>query len=1286
MSRGRRNAEDFNDHPPAPAAAQQRADRAGAGPARQRRPLQSTPGSAQPDLQLKASRRDATHQTAPSWRADYNAMWSMLTGEPDHAQSADLARATPQATTSDSPRPPETSTPMSINDDDRGGGYKRRPTDARDDRSRGDADSQGPHPDALSPLNWLNPPREQRADARDQYPALSPLRWLDSLGSTTTSKGADADSSGAVVQAKGELAGPEIQGSAARGVASANSPLPHLDTIQQSFGRHDVSHVRAQLGGAGTDAAESIGAEAYATGNRIAFADPSPSLHTAAHEAAHVVQQRSGVSLKGGVGQAGDPYEQHADAVADAVVRGESAEHLLGAGGAPGTPSTAVQRRAKKRKSSGKVYVEIGGEKLAIEGDSLIRHEDVLGTITGGRALAKGLRSKAPDQIDFTPAEGVTSPPAGDLLAGAADGTRVTSGDTVWVWSEGGWNSLAGRKGRGGGEFGGYKKTGGGSVAAALTKLVATGAIALPPEQIAVIDAVSKVETGGDIGAVNTYDDQVMSIGFKQVVLGHGSLEKLMVSAPAGFAKHGLTVDTSKRYPKRKEWSHSPHQIVGAPDAEDLRSPEWAAKFYAASMEPDVVAAMCKLMLAEMAEVSATTASKGGANTNWLDDPTAHAWLLEVNNNRPAYMTIVVTQVANAPATDRDAFLDALAAAIIATYVEQEPLLHYKRAKRGKVLTPDQDAALLDKMKLKYEAKGRHKGENIVTKIPRQLGGAPGESSPAAATNRGAASTPALGSAATTTAAATPQRTPSASTRASWTDQAWGAGQSGHPTPSGPTPSAGSRTPVAQPKAADSQDDDAPWFFGGDDVESDHPDPWAMPAQSSPTRGTGPAKAADVSQTAAQIGGTLLDAISGLATPLLGDDQGGKQKKPTTSPSAPVAPVAPRSHAPVGPGDVRAFDGKELGELVAQLGSPEASAIAADLAGLVALSDTLRRKASEREEHGADRDRLVAAIGALKARLAALPAGRNADAADRFKASVNRTLQEISPFYFQSRNVDILEVPEVTKTRTCNVTVLGMALESLGKDASMYRGRWDGVEAAAGVYKHKLDGSDPKSRGAVDATQGQGASRTNLIGMRLPDFLELAAIALAMPNGTDESAVKAGAKEAWDGILAWGNLQTLATQFGVSASIEYLDVSGTAKSRKKHTDSKALRAHGKKHRPDVEKYLNAHIAAEESGSKKSKDKEDALRPAYEAAVSNDDLDATVSIDAYREYVQKKVGAELDSGAAVIVGLANHFVKLQAIADDHIVVNDPARASRQGTVLSYEEARAMGYFHMRFVLR
>ena len=64
-------------------------------------------------------------------------------------------------------------------------------------------------------------------------------------------------------------------------------------------------------------------------GNNVAFAQ-TPDLHLAAHEAAHVVQQRQGVSLSTGVGQVGDSYERHADAVADRVVAGQSATDLLG--------------------------------------------------------------------------------------------------------------------------------------------------------------------------------------------------------------------------------------------------------------------------------------------------------------------------------------------------------------------------------------------------------------------------------------------------------------------------------------------------------------------------------------------------------------------------------------------------------------------------------------------------------------------------------------------------------------------------------------------------------------------------------------------------------------------------------------------------------------------------------------------------------------------------------------------------------------------------------------------
>ncbi len=135
----------------------------------------------------------------------------------------------------------------------------------------------------------------------------------------------------------------DIHEIAAQGTRGSGSALPHGDAIQAAFGRHDVSGVQAHTGGAAAEANKSMGAEAYASGNNIAFKG-APDLHTAAHEAAHIVQQRAGVSLSGGVGQTGDKYEQHANTVADAVVQGKSAESLLDTM-AGGSGSDNVQRK-----------------------------------------------------------------------------------------------------------------------------------------------------------------------------------------------------------------------------------------------------------------------------------------------------------------------------------------------------------------------------------------------------------------------------------------------------------------------------------------------------------------------------------------------------------------------------------------------------------------------------------------------------------------------------------------------------------------------------------------------------------------------------------------------------------------------------------------------------------------------------------------------------------------------------------------------------------------------------
>ena len=138
----------------------------------------------------------------------------------------------------------------------------------------------------------------------------------------------------------------DIERTAASGVGGVAGSLPYGDRIAASFGRHDVTDVPAHVGGKAAEACDAIGAEAYATAGHTAFKS-APDLHTAAHEAAHVVQQRAGVQLKGGVGQAGDRYEQHADRVADLVVQGRSAEGLLstmsGAGSSSSTAAGSVQ-------------------------------------------------------------------------------------------------------------------------------------------------------------------------------------------------------------------------------------------------------------------------------------------------------------------------------------------------------------------------------------------------------------------------------------------------------------------------------------------------------------------------------------------------------------------------------------------------------------------------------------------------------------------------------------------------------------------------------------------------------------------------------------------------------------------------------------------------------------------------------------------------------------------------------------------------------------------------------
>jgi hypothetical protein len=165
--------------------------------------------------------------------------------------------------------------------------------------------------------------------------ALAPVqRKAESLGQVAQPVQRKADGT----------SGGEVMAAAQHGVSGPPQALPHGDRIQALFGRHDVAGIRAHVAGPAAEASEQIGAAAYATGSLVAFRE-APDLHTAAHEAAHVVQQRGGVQLRGGIGETGDAYERHADAVADAVVAGKPAGGILDqmAGGSSSLPG--VQKK-----------------------------------------------------------------------------------------------------------------------------------------------------------------------------------------------------------------------------------------------------------------------------------------------------------------------------------------------------------------------------------------------------------------------------------------------------------------------------------------------------------------------------------------------------------------------------------------------------------------------------------------------------------------------------------------------------------------------------------------------------------------------------------------------------------------------------------------------------------------------------------------------------------------------------------------------------------------------------
>ncbi|HEX5143941.1 MAG TPA: hypothetical protein VFW21_08740 [Mycobacterium sp.] len=460
-------------------------------------------------------------------------------------------------------------------------------------------------------------------------------------------------------------------------------------------------------------------------------------------------------------------------------------------------------------------------------------------------------------------------------------------------------------------------------------------------------------------------------------------------------------------------------------------------------------------------------------------------------------------------------------------------------------------------------------------------------------------------------------------------------------------------------------------------------------------------------------GGPTLRALNALRRVPAGPDHGSSVTRPagpTLSPAAPIPPptkapapstpavaVEPPAAAAVPTGPRAALSDHALEAMIGPLSTnPAVVEVARDLAVLEHQTQTIQRD-KDNQELAKDRDQLVADIGSLRLKIAALDkAGLRAEVLDKLKALLYRAIDQISPYYYQAPNIDILETANATAT--CNITSLSMALEGLGKSPGNYKGDKQTIAEISQVYRSELAGANDRVGSA-------------LTGLRLPDYLELVAIARVLvgksrrprcPVATPK-AIQDAVKYVLKDEFVIGNvgfLVGLAEDFGVPAHYKYLEF-GEANKKNYPRDgvhpSETLKIYGKEHRKAGEREADSrneieHIDARLSSARgKDKERLEKQRTELQAKIvesgslSTGKIERELPLERYKETVIHGIMPEVDAGNQVVVGLYNHFVRLQSLDDDHIVVDDPGRSTRANLKITWEEARAMGYFWVWIVV-
>jgi len=221
---------------------------------------------------------------------------------------------------------------------------------------------------------------------------------------------------------------------------------------------------------------------------------------------------------------------------------------------------------------------------------------------------------------------------------GAGSVLRLGRGDR-WIVSDGSaWIDMTGQHvGKG------FELAGGGRVEDKLRALAAAKKITVSNDEIELMQRISEVESGGQLEDINTYDSDVVSLGFIQYTLA-GQLQELIEMAPQAFARYGIQLGPTTTL-KRSIGNVRVKGIQGVKDLQELRGLEWVVKFFLAGLDPDVIAAQVKKAQDEFAAVEHDHLG-AVSGMPLFQRPRVKAIIFELNNNRPAYVGATVSRTA----------------------------------------------------------------------------------------------------------------------------------------------------------------------------------------------------------------------------------------------------------------------------------------------------------------------------------------------------------------------------------------------------------------------------------------------------------------------------------------------------------------------------------------------------------------------------------------------------------------------------------------------------------------